>query len=302
MLLHVLAAAEAVSAERTVVVLGHGSEKVTPYLPAGCAVAIQDRQRGTGHALLAAEKELPPGWVLVLPGDTPLITGEVLERLVQAHVTSGAVATVLTMILDDPSGYGRIVRDESGGVVRIVEHRDAEPEELAIRELNTGVFVLPVPLALEVLRTVGSDNDQGEIYLTDVIAGLLARGEKVGAATVDDARVVLGVNSPVELAEAETIMGHRIKRRWMLEGATIIDPSSTVIEAGVTLSPRVIVRPFTTLGGTTSIGPDCEVGPCSTILDSRVSRGCFLPHSYIRSASITAGTRLAPFAAIDGDA
>ena len=150
MLLHVLAAAEAVDAERTVVVLGHGSERVTPCLPAGCAIAIQDQQRGTGHALLAAEEELPPGAVLVLPGDTPLITSEVLQQLVEGHVASGAAATVLTMILDDPTGYGRIVRDDSGCVVRIVEHRDAGPEELGIRELNTGMFILPVPLALEV--------------------------------------------------------------------------------------------------------------------------------------------------------
>jgi bifunctional UDP-N-acetylglucosamine pyrophosphorylase/glucosamine-1-phosphate N-acetyltransferase len=210
MLLHVLAAAEAVAAERTVVVLGHGSEQVVRHLPPGCVVAIQDRQGGTGHALLAAEKDLPPGSVLVLPGDTPLITGDVLLRLVQLHASSGATATVLTMILDDPGGYGRIVRDVDGDVTGIVEHRDATAEELAICEVNTGMFVLPVPLALEVLRTVGSDNDQGEIYLTDVIAGLIARGETVAAVVVEDPRVVFGVNSPLELAEAERIMGDRL--------------------------------------------------------------------------------------------
>ena len=300
MLLHVLAAAGAVEAARTVVVLGCGAEQVVPQLPAGCVVAFQAQQKGTGHALLAAEKDLLPGAVLVLPGDTPLITAEALRELVEHHEASGAAATVLTMILDDPTGYGRIVRDERGAVVGIVEHRDATDEERAICELNTGMFILPVPLALEILKTVGNDNDQGEIYLTDVIAGLVSRGEFVSGLVVSDPRLVLGVNSPVELAEAKQILGERIKQHWMLEGATIVDPESTVIEAGVGLSARVIVRPFTTLGGNTSVACGSEVGPCSTLIDARIGEGCELPHCYVRSAVLAAGTRLAPFTTIDG--
>jgi bifunctional UDP-N-acetylglucosamine pyrophosphorylase/glucosamine-1-phosphate N-acetyltransferase len=299
MLLHVLAAAEAVEAARTIVVLGHGSEQVTPHLPPGCAVAIQHQQRGTGHALLAAAGELPSGAVVVLPGDTPLVTGEVLRDLVEVHHSSGAAATVLTMILDDPTGYGRILRDAGGAVTRIVEHRDATTEERAICEVNTGMFVLPIPLALEVLETVGSDNDQGEIYLTDVISGLIARGERVAGAAVADPRLVLGVNSPVELAEAERIMGERIKARWMLEGAVMVDPASTLIEAGVTLSARVTVRPFTSLCGSTSVGPGSEVGPCSTLIDATIADNCLLPHCFVRSAHVEAGTRLEPFTMLD---
>jgi bifunctional UDP-N-acetylglucosamine pyrophosphorylase/glucosamine-1-phosphate N-acetyltransferase len=218
MLLHVLAAVEAVEARRTVVVLGHGAEQILPHLPAGCVVAIQEQQKGTGHAVLAAEKQLLPGAMMVIPGDTPLVTGEVLRHLAQEHRRLGASATVLTMILDDPSGYGRIVRDSSGAVNRIVEHRDATDEERAIREVNTGMFVLPVPLTLEILKTVGSDNDQGEIYLTDVIAGLVSRGERVAATVVADPESVLGVNSPAELAEAERILGDRIKRHRTIDG------------------------------------------------------------------------------------
>ena len=209
MLLHVLDAVRAVNAERVVVVLGHGYEQVLPIMPSDCVVALQERQLGTGHAVLAAAEQIPPGPLLVLPGDTPLVTGEALQALVREHVQSGAAATVLTMELEDPSGYGRIVRDEGGSLLSIVEHRDATPEELSLREVNSGMYVLPVPLALEVLTEVGTENDQGEIYLTDVVAGLRARGARIGASRVADASLVLGVNSPEELAEAELIMRAR---------------------------------------------------------------------------------------------
>jgi bifunctional UDP-N-acetylglucosamine pyrophosphorylase / glucosamine-1-phosphate N-acetyltransferase len=212
MLLYVLDAARAVQPERIVVVLGHGSEQVLPYLPADCLVALQDRQLGTGHAVLAAAENLLPGAMLVLPGDTPLVTGEALRALVRDHAESGAVATVLTMDLDDPSGYGRVVRGSDGAVVRIVEHRDATADELAIREVNSGMYVLPVPGTLEVLAHVGSENHQQEIYLTDVIAGLRARGERVSASKVADPSLVLGVNSQEELAQVEQLLARRTER------------------------------------------------------------------------------------------
>lgn len=206
MLLHVLEAAEAVGTERVIVVVGHGRRLVESHLPAGVSVAFQDRQLGTGHAVLAAGPLILPGLFLVLCGDTPLLTGESLRGLVTGHTRSGAGATVLTMELDDPAGYGRVIRDLDGSVSRIVEHRDASPKELAVREVNSGIYVLPAPLALEVLEQVGTDNDQGEIYLTDVIAGLRERGERVAAHKIADATVVLGVNSPEELAAAEALM------------------------------------------------------------------------------------------------
>jgi bifunctional UDP-N-acetylglucosamine pyrophosphorylase / glucosamine-1-phosphate N-acetyltransferase len=210
MLSHVLAAASAVDATRTVVVLGHGHDQVEPYLPAGCVVALQEQQLGTGHAVLSAAEQILPGLLLVLAGDTPLITGEVLRALVECHRDSGAAATVLTMDLADPTGYGRVVRDAGGDVSKIVEHRDATDAERQIHEVNSGMYVLPAPLALEILREVGSDNDQGEIYLTDVIAGLRARQKRVAACKTEDATLVLGVNSREELALAEDLM---IRRR-----------------------------------------------------------------------------------------
>jgi bifunctional UDP-N-acetylglucosamine pyrophosphorylase/glucosamine-1-phosphate N-acetyltransferase len=209
MLQYVLDAACVVGAERTVVVLGHGYEQVAPWLPDDCVVALQERQLGTGHAVLAAVDLILPGPLLVLPGDTPLVTGEALQVLVADHERSGAVATVLTMELDDPTGYGRVIRGTDGSVLRIVEHRDATPEELAVCEVNSGMYVLPGALTLEILAGVRADNDQQEIYLTDVIAGLRARGERVAASKVSDPSLVLGVNSQEELAQAEAIMAGR---------------------------------------------------------------------------------------------
>jgi bifunctional UDP-N-acetylglucosamine pyrophosphorylase/glucosamine-1-phosphate N-acetyltransferase len=206
MLLHVLEAARAVKAQRTVVVLGHGHEQIRPLLPPDVVVAIQEQQLGTGHAVLCAAEQLLPGPMLVLPGDTPLIRGEALRAMVSEHFENRVAATVLTMDLQDPTGYGRIVRDADGSLARIVEHRDATPEELALHEVNSSMYVLPVPETLEMLRGVKNDNDQNEVYLTDVIAGLRAKGERVAAHKVADATLVLGVNSQEELTEAERLM------------------------------------------------------------------------------------------------
>jgi bifunctional UDP-N-acetylglucosamine pyrophosphorylase/glucosamine-1-phosphate N-acetyltransferase len=206
MVLHVLDAARTVQAERTVVVLGHGHEQVRPLLPPGVMVAMQEQQLGTGHAVLTAAREVLPGPMLVLPGDTPLVTGEALRVLVDDHFRARVAATVLTMDLDDPTGYGRIVRAADGSLLRIVEHRDATPDELALHEVNTSMYVLPAPEAFEILGEVRSENDQGEIYLTDVIAGLRARREKVAASRIADPTLVLGVNSQEELAEADRLM------------------------------------------------------------------------------------------------
>ena len=206
MLLHVLGAADDIAAGRVVVVLGHGHAQVEPLLPPECLVALQEQQLGTGHAVLAAAEQILPGPLLVLAGDTPLVTGQLLRALVDHHRRSGAVATVLTMDLPDPTGYGRVVRNGSGDLVKIVEHRDTTSAEREISEVNSGMYVLPAPLALDILREVGSDNDQGEIYLTDVIAGLRRRGERVAACKTEDASLVLGVNSREELALAEETM------------------------------------------------------------------------------------------------
>lgn len=209
MILHILKAAETVPAERRVVVLGHGHAQVEAVLPPGVEVALQERQLGTGHALLCAAPLVLAGPLLVLCGDTPLVRGETLLGLVEAHRRSGAAATVLTMELEDPWGYGRVVRGQDGSVVRIVEDRDATPAERALKEVNSGMYVLPAPLALELLRELSADNAQGEIYLTDVIAKLRERGEQVGAHQAAQAGELRGVNTPEELAIAEEWLAAR---------------------------------------------------------------------------------------------
>ncbi len=218
MVLHVIDAARAVGAERIVVVLGHGHEQVRPYLPPDCVVALQEQQLGTGHAVLAAAARILPGPMLVLPGDTPLVTGEALAALVNDHNLTKAAATVLTMELEDPTGYGRIVRDTDGSLLRIVEHRDATSEERAIREVNSSMYVLPAPQTMDILRESSPDNDQQEIYLTDVIVGLRLRGRRVAASKVDDATLVLGVNSLDQLAQAERLMCRREGRELPTDG------------------------------------------------------------------------------------
>ena len=300
MLLHVLSAASAVGAEHTVVVLGHGHEQVLPLLPSGVEVALQAQQLGTGHALLSASGQIPEGAMLVLPGDTPLITGAALEALVRAHAESGAAVTVLTMVLDDPTGYGRVVRDADGQVLRIVEHRDASAEELAICEVNTGMYVLPAPESFQLLRQTSMDNDQGELYLTDVVELLRAAGARVQASIIADPRLVLGVNSRVELADAERILGERIKEEWMIAGVTLIDPASTTIESTVILETDVLIRPFTSLRGGTSVKAGSEVGPCSTLIDTWVGGGCRLPHVYAESVVVPDGEAIEPFTRLIG--
>ncbi len=205
MLLHVLRAAQAVAAQRVVVVLGHGHEQVEPILPPGVQVALQERQLGTGHALLCAARHILPGPLLVLCGDTPLLKGETLLALVETHRRAKAEATLLTMELADPAGYGRVLRAADGSVAAVVEHRDAGPRERAVREVNSGVYVLTAPLALDLLRMVGTDNEQGEVYLTDVIALLRERGHRIAAYQAADPDELRGVNSPEELIEAEKL-------------------------------------------------------------------------------------------------
>lgn len=295
LVIHVLRAAQAVQPERVVVVLGKGHEEVRPYLPEGCAVALQEAQRGTGDALLAAAAHLDEGPVLVLPGDTPLITAETLLALAGTHVAVGAEATVLTMELAEPGAYGRVVRDADGLVARIVEARDATPEVLAVNEVNAGMYILPGRRSVELLRRVGTDNEQGEVYLTDVIAALRSEGARVAACRAGDPGVTLGVNSRVELAEAQELMRGRLCREWMLAGVTIEDPASVHLDATVVLEPDVTILPFTCLRGVTRVARGSEVGPGCTLIDTVVGEGCRVRQAYAEGAVLDAGVTVGPF-------
>jgi len=295
LLSHILDAVGALQPERLVVVLGPGHELVEPHLPESARVALQIEPRGTGDAVLKASGEILDGSMLVLPGDTPLITREVLSALIAHHRASEASATLLTMILEDPGGYGRIIRDDAGDVTAIVEHRDANEEQRRIKEVNAGMYVLPGRRTLELLHGVGDENDQGEIYLTDVIAALRAEGRRVSALPVADPTVTLGVNSRVELAEAQGLMRARILEYWMREGVTIEDPASTFIDARVRLSADVRILPFTSLRGETTVGRGSEIGPGSSLTDTLVGEGARVIHSHADRARIGDRALVEPF-------
>jgi len=295
LLSHVVAAADGLGVDRRVVVVGHGQDLVQSILPSGWEVATQERQRGTGDALLAAAAHLGDGPVLVLSGDTPLVTTAVLKAFLEAHEQSEAEATVLTMELVHPDGYGRVVRDAAGDVAYIVEHRDATDVERAVAEVNAGMYVLPGREALEILRAAGTDNAQGELYLTDVVAGLRRRGARVSAYRLADPAVALGVNSRVDLAEAQQIMRARICRDWMLAGVTIEDPQSTHIDATVRLEPDVTILPFCCLRGSTTIGRGSQIGPGTTLVDTQVGSNCVVRHAFTDGAVLDAAALLGPF-------
>ena len=228
-----------------VVVVGHEAEKVKSALGDDLSYAYQTEQLGTGHACLQAMPQIPGSVtdVLVLPGDTPLITSEELQRLVEAHITEGNAATLLSAVLDDAGHYGRVVRDVTGSVARIVEAKDADPATLGIREINTSIYCFNRVLLDEKLSNLGTDNAQGEYYLTDVVQMLRETGERVGALIAADAADTLGINNRIELAEAATIMRKRIVDRLMLSGVTIVDPATTYIDVGVEIAPDTVVHP-----------------------------------------------------------
>ena len=276
MLEHVMDAAEAAGCRDNVVVIGHGAELVRELVGSRARIALQAEQLGTGHAVLQAADTLKDftGTVMILCGDTPLLEAEELKKFYAEHVKSGAAATVMSAMMEDPFGYGRILRDANGDVAGIVEQKDASEEQKQIKEINTGNYCVEAPLLFEVLRTLGNNNAQGEYYLTDVLAKLRAMGKKVGGVVTADSEMIMGVNSRRQLAEAESVMRRRILEKLMDEGVTVMDPASTFIEKSVKIAPDTTIYPYTWLQGETVIGEDCEIGPNVRLENVKVADGC----------------------------
>ena len=288
MLEHVMDAAEAAGCRDNVVVIGHGAELVRELVGDRARIALQAEQLGTGHAVLQAADTLKDftGTVMILCGDTPLLEADELEKFYAEHVKSGAAATVMSALMDDPFGYGRILRDANGDVAGIVEQKDASEEQKQIKEINTGNYCVEAPLLFEVLRTLGNDNAQGEYYLTDVLAKLRAMGKKVGGVITADSEMIMGVNSRRQLAEAESVMRRRIAERHMDDGVTIMDPASTFIEKSVKIAPDTVIYPNTWLQGETVIGEDCEIGPNVRLENVKVADGCRVEFTHVHDCEI----------------
>jgi bifunctional UDP-N-acetylglucosamine pyrophosphorylase/glucosamine-1-phosphate N-acetyltransferase len=258
---------------------------------------VQEQQDGTGHAVRIALDTAPDlaGTVLVVNGDTPLLTHATLSDLVARHADSGAAATVLTARVPNAHGYGRIVRDASGGVTAVVEHRDADEETLAVDEINSGIYAFAAGPLRDALGRLSRDNSQGEEYLTDVIAILVADGRGVAAQVVSDHHEVMGVNDRVQLAAARVELRTRINERWMRAGVAIVDPATTDIGVDVVLEPDAVVQPWTVLSGSTTVAAGAEVGPGSQLNDVHVGSGAVVRFSTADGAEIGADATVGPY-------
>jgi len=294
---HVLAAAHMAGAKRTVVVVGFGAESVETTVGAQAEYVVQAQQLGTGHAVMQASSILQDfdGTVMVLCGDTPLLRGQTLAKLFAEHQATKARATVLTACMTDPTGYGRVIRDDSGQVLRIVEQKDANSCELAVNEVNTGIYCFDKTALFDALRSIDCNNMQGEYYLTDVI-GILAKAQaKVWAVQVDDAEETLGINSRMQLAEAEKILRRRKLVSLMDNGVTIMDIDSTFIDDQVCIEPDTVIYPFTWIEGATRIGKNCEIGPNSRIQNSSIGENTTLHFIYAHDCQIGNGVTVGPY-------
>ncbi|RSZ65624.1 bifunctional UDP-N-acetylglucosamine diphosphorylase/glucosamine-1-phosphate N-acetyltransferase GlmU [Corynebacterium hylobatis] len=304
LLSHALHAAAGVEPRHIVAVVGHQREQVSPAVDqvAGklgreVLQAVQEEQNGTGHAVQCGLAPIPDfeGTVIVTNGDVPLLTAETLRSLLDAHTVSPTAVTVLTTRLDDPTGYGRIVRDTDGEVTAIVEQKDASEQELAITEVNSGVFAFDGTILREALTGLDTDNAQGELYLTDVLGIARSAGHPVRAHVAADPRELAGVNDRVQLAEAGRELNRRTVEAAMRGGATVIDPVSTFIGVDVTVGRDVTIHPGTQLWGATAIGDGAVIGPDTTLTDVTVGRGSSVVRTHAERSTIGEDATVGPF-------
>jgi bifunctional UDP-N-acetylglucosamine pyrophosphorylase/glucosamine-1-phosphate N-acetyltransferase len=282
------------------VVIGHKADEVRARggRTSGVAFVVQEPQLGTAHAVLQAEGELATqsGTLLLLSGDVPLLATETIDRLLEAHAAAAAAATVLTAVLEEPHGYGRIVR-EGGAIARIVEERDASPAERAVREVNAGVYAFDLGALFPALREIASKNAQGEYYLTDLVSMFRTAGRAVETVQVADPREILGINSRADLARVGAIVRQQVNEALMASGVTIVDPATTYIEAGVTVGPDTVIHPNVHLEGRTRIGAHCEILPNVRITDGVIGNRVIVnSFTVINDAMVAADARIGPFA------
>ena len=300
MLAYVIDAALSVSPERVVVVTGPDQDAVAAILPVGCERAVQQERLGTGDAVRAGLEPLSDfdGHVMVLYGDVPLVHGDFVAGLFQRHLDSDAAATLTTVTLADPAEYGRIVRGADERMARIVEHRDATPAELALVEINVGLYVFRADALRPALARLTSDNAQGELYLTDVVHLLIDAEHTVSTFAADDEELCMGVNSRVELALINAAMRRRLLERLMLAGVTVEDPETTYVDWGVEVGRDTVLRANTHLLGRTTVGAASEIGPGSFLRDAFVGDRARVVSSHLYECVIGSGCTVGPFAYI----
>jgi bifunctional UDP-N-acetylglucosamine pyrophosphorylase / glucosamine-1-phosphate N-acetyltransferase len=294
-----IAAAREAGAGRVAAIVSPGRD-LSAGLPEGVETVEQPQPDGTGGAIRAALPLIEESeTALVLSGDHPLLSAETIRGLLEAHAASAAAATLLTIELDDPGSYGRVVRNAAGEVERVVEAKaagDADAGQLAIREINAGTYAFDAEPLATALRSLSNDNAQGEYYLTDVFSALREAGLGVAAHLADDFGATMGVNNRVDLAAVEAEARRRLLDAHMLAGVTVVDPASTWIDAGVEIAADARIEPGTTLRGETSIGEGAVVGPLSTLIDSSVGPGSQVLHSYLVECDVRAEVSVGPFA------
>lgn len=298
---HVLDTAAALDPARIVVVVRHERERVAETvaeLAPGVVIVDQDEVPGTGRAVEAALGALEDftGDVLVLSGDVPLLQAHTLTDLVAAHRAGGTAVTLLTAHVDDPQGYGRIIRDDTDGVRRIVEQKDATANEAAVREINVGVYVFQVSPLRDHLARVGTANAQGEKYLTDVVALLRDAQLGVAASVTPDAGAALGVNDRIQLSEAGRTLNERTVRHWQREGVTVVDPATTWIDVTAVLAPDVTILPNTHVRGATVVAAGATIGPDTSLVDCEVGEDATITRTDATLAVVAAGATVGPFA------
>lgn len=300
---HVVGTMEKLGASEIVSVVGHGAEKVKETLGDRSTYVLQEEQLGTAHAVQQAERALEgrEGTTVVICGDTPLITPETIQQLMATHKETRAKATILTALLEDPTGYGRILRGEDGFVSGIVEQKDATPEQQQVQEINSGTYCFDNKALFDALRQVDNNNSQGEYYLTDVISILRTQGETIAAFAAEDADELLGVNDRVALSQAESYMRNRLAIHHMREGVTIIDAASTYIGADVVIGRDTVLLPGTMLEGKTVIGENSTIGPNSHLKNAQIGNETTVHSSVVTNSKIGDHVAVGPYAHIRPD-
>ncbi|MDM5335958.1 bifunctional UDP-N-acetylglucosamine diphosphorylase/glucosamine-1-phosphate N-acetyltransferase GlmU [Fictibacillus enclensis] len=298
MVQHVVDQISQLDMKKIVTVVGHGAEKVKDQLGDASAYVLQEEQLGTAHAVMQAEETLSSeeGITLVVCGDTPLITAQTMQKLIDEHQAAGAKVSILTAKAEDPAGYGRVLRNASGTVERIVEHKDATDEEKLVQEINTGTYCFDNKSLFEALSSVNNDNSQGEYYLPDVIEIIQKQGETVAAYQTPSFDETLGVNDRVALSQAEKTMKKRINENHMRNGVTLVDPDQTYISADAVIGRDTVIYPGTMITGTSRIGDNNIIGPNSEIKDSTIGNGNTIKQSVVHDSEVGNEVNIGPFA------